>query len=94
MVCLVPVYNSSAANRARARVSCRVSVPSSVHHCIFCPDLSWALQALREDPEFKQMFAEIQSGGMGALMKYMNDPKASVLLVSTTSSYFFTISYC
>lgn len=32
-------------------------------------------QALREDPEFKQMFAEIQSGGMGALMKYMNDPK-------------------
>jgi hypothetical protein len=23
------------------------------------------------------MFSEIQSGGMGALMKYMNDPKAS-----------------
>lgn len=34
-------------------------------------------QALRDDPEFKQMFEEIQSGGMGALMKYMNDPKAS-----------------
>ena len=35
------------------------------------------MAALREDPEFKQMFAEIQTGGMGALMKYMNDPKVS-----------------
>jgi hypothetical protein len=35
------------------------------------------LQALREDPEFKQMFEEIQTGGMGALMKYMNDPRVS-----------------
>lgn len=38
------------------------------------------MAALREDPEFKQMFEEIQTGGMGALMKYMNDPKASVCL--------------
>jgi hypothetical protein len=37
--------------------------------------VSCLLKALREDPEFKQMFQEIQSGGMGALMKYMNDPK-------------------
>lgn len=36
-----------------------------------------AMQALREDPEFKQMFEEIQKGGMGAMMKYMNDPKVS-----------------
>jgi hypothetical protein len=35
------------------------------------------MASLREDPEFKQMFQEIQAGGMGALMKYMNDPKVS-----------------
>ncbi|KAF8063061.1 AKR2A [Scenedesmus sp. PABB004] len=34
-----------------------------------------AAQELRSDPEFAGMFAEIQAGGMGALMKYMNDPK-------------------
>lgn len=33
------------------------------------------MQQLRDDPELKGMFEEIQSGGMGALMKYMNDPK-------------------
>lgn len=33
------------------------------------------MQELRNDPEFKSMFEEIQKGGMGALMKYMNDPK-------------------
>jgi hypothetical protein len=25
--------------------------------------------------EFKEMFEDIQKGGMGALMKYMNDPR-------------------
>ncbi|KIZ04150.1 Ankyrin repeat domain-containing protein 2 [Monoraphidium neglectum] len=38
-----------------------------------------ALQArlaeLREDPEMKGVFEEIQKGGMGALMKFWNDPK-------------------
>jgi len=34
------------------------------------------MQELRNDPEFKQMFEEIQKGGMGALMKYMNSPQA------------------
>lgn len=33
------------------------------------------MQELRNDPEFKQMFEEIQKGGMGALMKYMNSPQ-------------------
>ncbi len=27
------------------------------------------MQELRSDPEFKQMFEDIQKGGMGALMK-------------------------
>ncbi|GBF94695.1 hypothetical protein Rsub_07431 [Raphidocelis subcapitata] len=30
---------------------------------------------LRKDPELQGMFAEIQKGGMGALMKFWNDPK-------------------
>lgn len=37
--------------------------------------LQQRMQELRNDPEFKSMFEEIQSGGMGALMKYMNDPR-------------------
>ncbi len=28
---------------------------------------------LQEDPELKPIFEEIQKGGMGAMMKYMND---------------------
>jgi hypothetical protein len=37
--------------------------------------LQQRMQELRNDPEFKDMFEEIQKGGMGALMKFMNDPK-------------------
>eukprot|EP00879_Flechtneria_rotunda_P004810 GHRR01005082.1.p1 GENE.GHRR01005082.1~~GHRR01005082.1.p1 ORF type:complete len:272 (+),score=126.73 GHRR01005082.1:114-929(+) len=37
--------------------------------------LQQRMQELKNDPEFKGMFDEIQKGGMGALMKYMNDPK-------------------
>lgn len=28
----------------------------------------------REDPELKPVFEEMKSGGMAAVMKYMNDP--------------------
>lgn len=38
------------------------------------PQLQQRLQQLQGDPEFKQMFEDIQRGGMGALMKYWNDP--------------------
>ena len=31
--------------------------------------------ALKDDPELKPMFDEIKTGGMGAMMKYMNDPQ-------------------
>ena len=31
--------------------------------------------ALQNDPELKPMFQEMQTGGMGAMMKYWNDPK-------------------
>jgi hypothetical protein len=38
------------------------------------PELQKRVAALQEDPEFQDMFADIQKNGMGALMKYMNDP--------------------
>lgn len=31
------------------------------------------LKGLQDDPEFKDMFEDIQKNGMGAMMKYMND---------------------
>ena len=37
------------------------------------PALQQKLQGMRDDPEFKDMFEDIQKNGMGALMKYMND---------------------
>lgn len=40
------------------------------------------MQQLRSDPELKDIFEEIQKGGMGALMKYMNDPKVLAKLGS------------
>jgi hypothetical protein len=39
------------------------------------PQLQQRLAELRDDPEFKDMFDEIQKGGMGALMKYFNNPQ-------------------
>jgi hypothetical protein len=33
-----------------------------------CPPLT------RDDPDLKPIFEEIRSGGMAAMMKYMNDP--------------------
>lgn len=37
--------------------------------------LQQRMQELKNDPEFKEMFEEIRTGGIGAMMKYMNDPK-------------------
>jgi hypothetical protein len=39
-------------------------------------ELQEKLKGLQDDPEFKDMFEDIQKNGMGALMKYMNDPQA------------------
>ncbi|KXZ50900.1 hypothetical protein GPECTOR_14g148 [Gonium pectorale] len=36
--------------------------------------LQQRMQTLRNDPEFAEIFADIQKGGMQALMKYYNDP--------------------
>uniref|UniRef100_A0A383W1I4 STI1/HOP DP domain-containing protein n=1 Tax=Tetradesmus obliquus TaxID=3088 RepID=A0A383W1I4_TETOB len=44
--------------------------------------LQQRMQELRSDPEFKEMFEDIQKGGMGALMKYMNDPRVLAKLGS------------
>ncbi|KAF6244135.1 hypothetical protein COO60DRAFT_1650840 [Scenedesmus sp. NREL 46B-D3] len=44
--------------------------------------LQQRMQELKDDPEFKEMFADIQKGGMGALMKYMNDPRVLAKLGS------------
>jgi soluble cytochrome b562 len=44
------------------------------------PELQKRVAALRDDPEFKDMFEDIQKGGMGALMKYMNDPTLTARL--------------
>ena len=38
------------------------------------PELQKRMAELKDDPEFKDMFKEIETGGMPALMKYMNDP--------------------
>lgn len=38
------------------------------------PQYMAKMAQLREDPELKPVFEEIQSGGMAAMMKYMNDP--------------------
>jgi soluble cytochrome b562 len=38
------------------------------------PALQQKLATLKDDPEFKGMFEDIQTNGMGALLKYMNDP--------------------
>ncbi|GLC50215.1 hypothetical protein PLESTB_000355100 [Pleodorina starrii] len=37
--------------------------------------LQQRMQELKNDPEFAEIFADIQKGGMQALMKYYNDPK-------------------
>ncbi|KAG2493477.1 hypothetical protein HYH03_008293 [Edaphochlamys debaryana] len=37
--------------------------------------LKQRMQQLKDDPEFAEIFAEIQKGGMPALMKYYQDPK-------------------
>lgn len=47
--------------------------------------LQQRMQELRNDPEFKDMFEEIQKGGMGALMKFMNDPKVILQEHTTTA---------
>lgn len=39
------------------------------------PQLQEKLAGMRDDPEFKAVFEDIQKNGMGALMKYMNDPE-------------------
>lgn len=38
------------------------------------PALQQRMAELKDDPEFKDMFKEIETGGMAALMKYFNDP--------------------
>ncbi|GAB4819379.1 hypothetical protein N2152v2_006425 [Parachlorella kessleri] len=38
------------------------------------PSFVARMQELREDPELKPVFEEMRAGGMGAMMKYMNDP--------------------
>lgn len=38
------------------------------------PQYMEKMAQLREDPELKPVFEEIQTGGMAAMMKYMNDP--------------------
>ncbi|CAG9460628.1 unnamed protein product [Pedinophyceae sp. YPF-701] len=39
------------------------------------PGFQEKVAALKDDPEFKEMFDDIKSNGMGAIMKYYNDPK-------------------
>ena len=38
------------------------------------PQYMAKMAQLREDPDLKPVFEEIQTGGMAAMMKYMNDP--------------------
>jgi hypothetical protein len=38
------------------------------------PEFMARAAELREDPDLKPMFEEIRTGGMAAMMKYMNDP--------------------
>lgn len=38
------------------------------------PAFKAKIESLRDDPEFKEMFDELKKGGMGALMKFWNDP--------------------
>ena len=38
------------------------------------PAFQSRMAELREDPELKPIFDEIKAGGMGAMMKFMNDP--------------------
>jgi len=46
------------------------------------PSFKAKIESLRDDPEFKEMFEELKSGGMGALMKFWNDPKTLMKLSS------------
>ncbi|KAL4420240.1 hypothetical protein ABPG77_011064 [Micractinium sp. CCAP 211/92] len=39
------------------------------------PAFMQKMAELREDPELKPVFEEIKTGGMAAMMKYMNDPR-------------------
>jgi hypothetical protein len=43
--------------------------------------------------EFKEMFEDIQKGGMGALMKYMNDPRVLSKLGSRLGDVQVNITY-
>ena len=38
------------------------------------PAFKSKIEALKDDPELKDMFEELKKGGMGALMKFWNDP--------------------
>jgi hypothetical protein len=46
------------------------------------PALQQRMMELKDDPEFRDMFKEIETGGMPALMKYFNDPKVLAKLGS------------
>jgi len=39
------------------------------------PEFKSKIEKLKDDPELKEMFEEMKTGGMGALMKFWNDPK-------------------
>ena len=38
------------------------------------PAFKAKIEQMKDDPEFKDMFDELKKGGMGALMKFWNDP--------------------
>lgn len=37
------------------------------------PEFKLKMEKLQADPELKEMFDEMKTGGMGALMKFWND---------------------
>lgn len=39
------------------------------------PELQKRMAELKDDPQFEEMFKEIETGGMPALMKFINDPQ-------------------
>jgi hypothetical protein len=59
---------------------------------IWCVDRTWqienAMKGLKDDPEMGEIFAELESGGPAAMMKYWNDPNVLKKLGDTMGGVF------
>ena len=67
--------DAHSSEKAACRLDNHAAMISDASHFHFCScSHNCLFVLLQEDPELKPMFDEIKTGGMAAMMKYMNDP--------------------